>query len=135
MNNSAFHSLMKTGRPKSYITSAETVSCDVKNVFVGTCRLIAKMLQVNLQYKTMQLDYLLMMPQCQSFSGTLNFATDTWTLHNHKVYVALTMHLECNGKLLSTLLNVVKVPKSHSGVNLAIMFTEVLETFGIKEKV
>jgi hypothetical protein len=103
---------MKTGRPKSYITSAETVSHDVKNVFVSTCRLIAKMLQVSLLYKTMQLDYLLMMPQCQSFSGTLNFATDTSMLHNHKAYVALTMHLECNGKLLSTLLNVVKVPKS-----------------------
>jgi hypothetical protein len=33
------------------------------------------------------------------------------------------------------LLDIVEVPKSHSGVNLALAFAEVLETFGIKEKV
>ena len=49
--------------------------------------------------------------------------------------MALTVHMEHNGKPLSTLLDVVKVLKSHSGVNLAIMFAEVLQTFGIKKKV
>ncbi len=33
------------------------------------------------------------------------------------------------------LLDLVEVPKSHTGVNLAIAFAEVLEAFGIKEKV
>jgi hypothetical protein len=76
-----------------------------------------------------------MTPRCQSFSGKLNFATDTWTLPNHKAYVALTVHLEHNRKLLSMLLNVIEVPKSHSGVNLAMAFADILQTFGIKEKV
>ena len=49
--------------------------------------------------------------------------------------MALTVHMERNGKPLSTLLDVVEVPKSHSGVNLVIAFAEVLQTFGIEKKV
>ena len=49
--------------------------------------------------------------------------------------MALTVHMERNGKPLSMLLDVVEVPKSHSGVNLVIVFTEVLQTFGIEKKV
>jgi hypothetical protein len=33
------------------------------------------------------------------------------------------------------LLDLVEVPRSHTGVNLAIAFAEVLQEFGIKEKV
>jgi hypothetical protein len=47
----------------------------------------------------------------------------------------MTVHLERDGKPLSMLLDVVEVPKSHTGVNLAIAFAEVLRTFGIEEKV
>lgn len=71
----------------------------------------------------------------QSFDGKLNFATDAWTSPNHKAYMALTVHLNRNGKPMSTLLDVIEVPKSHSGVNLAIAFADVLQTFGIEEKV
>jgi len=49
--------------------------------------------------------------------------------------MALTVHLNRNGKPMSTLLDVIEVPKSHSGVNLAIAFADVLQTFGIEEKV
>ena len=38
---------MKTGRPECYIPSAETVSRDVKNVFVSVCKRISDMLQVS----------------------------------------------------------------------------------------
>jgi hypothetical protein len=79
--------------------------------------------------------HLLVMWWCQSFNGKLNFATDAWTLPNHKVYVALTVHLKCKGNPLSMLLDVVEVLKTHSGVNLAIAFAEVLWMFGIGEKV
>ena len=41
-----FLSLMKTGRPEYYLPSAETVSRDVKQVFVHTQNQIAKMLRV-----------------------------------------------------------------------------------------
>jgi hypothetical protein len=38
---------MKTGRPGYHIPSAETVSRDVKNVFVNVRQRIAKMLRVS----------------------------------------------------------------------------------------
>ena len=41
-----FQTLMKTGRPAYQIPSPETVSRDVKKVFVRVCMRIAKMLQV-----------------------------------------------------------------------------------------
>jgi hypothetical protein len=46
VNDRGFQSLMKTGRPGYHIPSAETVSCDVKRVFVRVRQRIAKMLQV-----------------------------------------------------------------------------------------
>lgn len=41
-----FQSLMKTGRPEYHIPSPQTVSRDVKNVFVHVRKRIATMLQV-----------------------------------------------------------------------------------------
>jgi hypothetical protein len=38
---------MKTGRPEYHIPSPQTVSTDVRNVFVNVRKNIAKMLQVN----------------------------------------------------------------------------------------
>lgn len=70
---------------------------------------------------------------CQGFDGKLNFATNAWTLPNHKAYMALTVHLEHNRKPLS-MLDVIKVPKGHSGANMAIAFADVLQTFRIEEK-
>ena len=46
VNDRAFQSLMKTGRPGYRIPSAETVSRDVKQVFIRVRARIAKMLQV-----------------------------------------------------------------------------------------
>ena len=65
----------------------------------------------------------------------MNFATDAWTSPNHKAYVAFTVHLEHEGAPVSMLLDLVEVAKSHSGENLAAAFTEVLEEFGISDKV
>ena len=42
-----FKSLMKTGRPEYYLPSPDTVSRDVKLVFMQTRKRIAKMLQVS----------------------------------------------------------------------------------------
>ncbi|PPQ81292.1 hypothetical protein CVT26_015194 [Gymnopilus dilepis] len=96
VNDRAFRSLMKTGRPEAYIPSAETVSRDVKNVFVRVREHIAKMLQA---------------------------------------YVAITVHLEHEGKPLTMLLDIVEVAKSHTGVNLASAFSDILKSFGIDEKI
>ena len=65
----------------------------------------------------------------------MNFATDAWTSPNHKAYVAFTVHFAHKGAPVSMLLDLVEVAKSHSGVNLAVAFAEVLEDFGISDKV
>jgi hypothetical protein len=46
VNDRGFQSLMKTGRPGYHIPSAETVSHDVKRVFVEVSKRIAEMLKV-----------------------------------------------------------------------------------------
>jgi hypothetical protein len=65
----------------------------------------------------------------------LNFATEAWTLPNHKAYNAITVHFERKGAPISMILDIVEVAKSHSGVNLAEAFAKVLEEFGIQDKV
>lgn len=46
-----------------------------------------------------------------------------------------TVHFEHERSHVSMLLDLVEVPKSHTGVNLAEAFDQVLEEFGISDKV
>jgi hypothetical protein len=78
VKDQGFQHLMKTGRPDYYIPSPTTVSQDVKRVFANVQKYIAKMLQEH--------------------DGKLNFATDTWTLPNHKAFITVTAHFEVNGE-------------------------------------
>ena len=71
----------------------------------------------------------------QEHNGALNFATDAWTSPNHKVYVAVTVHYQNLGVPISMLLDLVEVVCSHSGFNLAKAFVNILEDFGISDKV
>jgi coproporphyrinogen III oxidase len=106
---------MKTGRPDYYIPSPTTVSRDVKQVFANVRKRIAKMLQEH--------------------DGDLNFATDAWTSPNHKAFVAVTVHFEIDGVPMTMLLDLKEVAMSHSGVNLAVAFTQIMDEFGISAKV
>lgn len=47
----------------------------------------------------------------QDYDGRLSFATDAWTSPNHRAFVAITVHLEHNGKPLRLLLDLVEVAK------------------------
>lgn len=47
----------------------------------------------------------------------------------------MTVHLEKDGNLISLLLDIVEVAQSHSGVNLAQAFADILDDFGIRDKV
>jgi hypothetical protein len=67
--------------------------------------------------------------------GNLSFATDAWTSPNHKAFVAITVHFEVNGTPMCILLDLVEVAESHSGLNLAVVFAQILDEFGISEKV
>jgi hypothetical protein len=94
-----FYLLIKTGRLGYYILSRFTVSRDVKTVFVNACKRIAWILQEH--------------------DGALNFTTDVWMLLNQKVFMVVTVHFKVKGEPVSFLLDIVKVTKSHSGINLA----------------
>lgn len=67
--------------------------------------------------------------------GEISFATDVWTSPNHKALIAITAHMEHKGAPLRFLLNVVEVPVSHSGANLAAAFAEVVDAFHATMKV
>lgn len=131
VNDRAFRCLMKTGRPDCYIPSPVTLSRDVKSVFVRIREHIAKTLQV---CKYHHHSYIIL-TRSQNLDSKLSFATDAWTSPNHKAYIAITVHYEKNGAPLAVLLDLVELPKSHTGVNLAIAFAEVLSAFGITDKV
>ena len=123
---------MKTGRPDYYLPSAMTVCCDVKTVFTRTRSRIAKMLQVCIVSCAI--------PEIkgslwQEYEGKLSFATDCWTSPNHHAFMAITVHLEMDGKMLCLLLDLVEIAKSHTGSVLATEFARILEEFGIGNKV
>ena len=65
----------------------------------------------------------------------IEFTTDAWTSPNHKAFVVVTVHFENNGVPLCMILDVVEVAISHSGVNLAAAFADILAEFGVSDKV
>lgn len=126
-----FQSLMKTGRPEYWIPSPSTVARDVKLVFAKTRNRIARMLKVSWRNSTQHVN----LTCSKEHQGALSFATDAWSSPNHKAYVAVTVHFEQDSVPVSMLLDIVEVPRSHSGLNLAKAFTNILEDFDISDKV
>lgn len=49
--------------------------------------------------------------------------------------MAVTVHFEVNGVFTCVLLDIVEVPESHSGLNLATVFAHILDEFRISDKV
>ena len=113
------------------------VSRDVRNVFVNVRKRIAKMLQVN-SVSELFLNKENLSSKTQEHEGSLSFTTDAWTSPNHKAYVVslvTCVHLEEKGEALSMLLDLIELARSHSGLNLATAFSEILKEFGISHKV
>ena len=71
----------------------------------------------------------------KEYDGRLSFATDTWTSPNQRAFAAITVHFEHKGEAISMLLDIVEVAKSHTGDNLAAAFAQIMEDYGISEKV
>lgn len=71
----------------------------------------------------------------QSYDGSLSFATDCWTSPNHRAFMAVTVHLVIDGEVKSVVLDVAELPRSHSGENLANKLAEILNDYGIADKV
>ena len=71
----------------------------------------------------------------QEYDSELNFATDCWTSPNHHAFIAFTVHFEHQGEPIALLLDSVEVAASHTGMELANAFAEMLEAFGLQRKV
>jgi len=123
---------MKTGCPEYLIPSPETVSHDVKDVFMWVRKHIAKMLQV--RDLNIVISETCLKPS-KEHEGDLNFATNAWTSPNNKAYVAVSVHFEVKGVAVGMLLDIVEIPCSHTGLNLAAAFAKILDDFGISDKV
>lgn len=60
---------------------------------------------------------------------------DAWTSPNHRAFVAVAVHLQYKGVPISFPLDIVEVPKSHTGQALAEALATVFADFGIEDKV
>jgi hypothetical protein len=66
----------------------------------------------------------------------LSFTIDAWTSKNTLPFLGITVHwISSEWKLCSSTLDFSLLPGSHSGVNLAKKFIEILSDFNIKTKV
>jgi hypothetical protein len=70
-------------------------------------------------------------------NAMLNFAVDTWTSPNNRVFLAITVHYAASAPddPCQFLLDFVEVPCSHTGKMLAKVFEVVVKQFGISDKV
>ncbi|TFY55495.1 hypothetical protein EVJ58_g8214 [Rhodofomes roseus] len=109
-----FESLMKTGRPEYKLPSPMTVGRDVRKVFGRVKERVGRWLQ--------------------DYDGELNFATDAWTSPNQKAMVAFTVHFEHQGAPMTMVLDVIEVAKSHSGLNLATAFSDMIHELKLDTK-
>jgi len=59
---------------------------------------------------------------------------DAWISPDHKAYVTIMVHFEHEGAPVFMLLDLIKVARSHPSVNLAEAFVNILDEFGIEDK-
>jgi hypothetical protein len=71
----------------------------------------------------------------QDHPGRIHIATDAWTSTNYCAFVAWTVHLEYESRMLSFLLDCVELPESHTGLALAKAFQKMLKRHGLEMKV
>jgi len=107
--------LLTTGHPHLKVPSPNTVRCDVKAAYEKCQEHITKLLQ--------------------DHPGHIHFVTDAWTSTNHQAFVAWMVHLEHDRTMLAFLLDIIKVPESHTGIALAKAFQNMLKTFGLQDRV
>ena len=107
--------LLITGHPHLKVPCPNTVRRDIKAAYLKCRERITKLLQ--------------------DHPGRVHFAMDVWTSTNHHVFVAWTVHFEHNGTMLAFLLDILEVPESHTSVALVKAFQQMLETFGLQQRV
>lgn len=71
----------------------------------------------------------------EEYDSRLSFATDAWTIPNHRAFILLTVHFEDKGAQVSLMLDIVELAQSHTGLNLAKAFAKVVKDYGTDHKV
>jgi len=67
--------------------------------------------------------------------GRIHLGTDAWSSTNHYAFIAWTVHLGYQTRMLAFLLDFVEVPESHTGVALAKASQKMLKSHGLEKKV
>ncbi|KAF9550315.1 hypothetical protein CPC08DRAFT_793341 [Agrocybe pediades] len=111
----AWEALAKSRDGSMTVTYTKPVSCGVRVVFAQSHQHISAMLH--------------------KYNGKLHFATDAWTSPNYWAFVAVMVHFEHDGAPVCLILDIIKVAKLHTGVNLVVAFADILKKFGIKDKI
>ncbi|KAJ7456390.1 hypothetical protein B0H11DRAFT_1650692, partial [Mycena galericulata] len=85
------YTILGAGRPEFDIPGRRTISRDLNVSFTVSRAFIEELLK--------------------EYPGRLSFATDAWTSPNHRAFVAWTVHLHHEGRLLSFPLDIFEVPE------------------------
>ncbi len=124
--------LCKMEQPHFYLPDKTTIAKDVKFLYSWSERQLAKELQVNLLINTPCIDLI----SCtQSYQGFLAYQLDCWTSPNHHAYMNIFVTWIRNGEPITTILDFIELPKSHSGQNMAQALVNTLNCYGIAHKV
>ncbi len=151
VNDAELQNMFTVGWPHTVVPSVSTVTQDIHVSFAKCHEKIGKLLKVSAKSQCLP-PFQASLINHKEYSGHLHFATDAWTSSNHRAFIVWTVHLQHEGKMLVFLLDIVEVPKvgfptflnihlllmifeSHTGVVLANAFQEMLECFGLEEKV
>ncbi|KAJ7214011.1 hypothetical protein GGX14DRAFT_360542, partial [Mycena pura] len=86
-----FKTIIGAGRPEFGLPGRRTVSRDLNVSFAVSRAFVEELLK--------------------EYTGRLSFATDAWTSPNHRAFVAWTVHLHHEGRLLSFPLDIFEVPE------------------------
>ena len=152
VSDRAFQCLMKTGQPGYYLSHPSTISCDVKVMFAGTRKRITKMLQVSAVLGKLEYDW------DRLTRNTMVNWISQWTHGLHPTIKCLSVSLSTWHKMerhrhwfliwlrsrrldFCVVLTWSKIQhwhwnrQSHTGENLAEAFANVLDAFGISDKV
>jgi hypothetical protein len=124
--------LCKTGRPHFYLPDETTIAKDVKFLYSWSERQLAEELQVNLLINTPCIN---LISRTQSYQGFLAYQLDCWTSPNHRAYMNVFVTWIRNGEPITTILDFIELPKSHSGQNMAQALVNTLNHYGIAHKV
>ena len=55
----------------------------------------------------------------QSYKGRISYTTDCWTSPNHRAFLALLGYIEVGAQIWVFPVDVIEVPRNHTGKNLA----------------